>query len=98
LAGSAVNTGATGPTGYGTFLQGNVSTIQAGGGNKVQGPGMVYNTNGSQLFYLYDSFGNQINSGQFANAWQITNQVFFYVPGNLYVASNSTAFLWIKYT
>jgi hypothetical protein len=98
VAGSATNTGATGPTGYGTYLTAAVSTISAGSANKVMGPGMVFNSVGSQNFGLYDSFGNQINSGLFQNAWPLNMNETMFVPGNIFVASYTTTFLWIKYT
>jgi len=76
-----------------------VSTVSAGGANKVQGPGMVYNLNGAQVFILYDSFGNQINSGDFQNGFAVAGTSGnMYVPGNMYVASSSYAFTWVSYT
>jgi hypothetical protein len=59
---------------------------------------MVYTLTTAQQFYLYDSSGNQINSGLFNNAFQIAQETFFYVPGNLYVASGTFNFLWVKYS
>ena len=75
-----------------------VSTVSAGSANKVQGPGMVYNVNGSQVFILYDSFGNQINSGDFQNGFAVAANGNMYVPGNMYVAAQTSAFTWVRYT
>lgn len=103
LEGSASLTGATGTTGpagpagaAGTFTTGITLVIPPGRSNKVQGPGMAYNNMGDQLFSLYDSSGEQIESGLFQNNFQVKTDTFFYVPGNLYVSANTNQFLFVS--